>query len=97
MKVREYSDANGAAEGSIIAAIISAQTAMNEPTPSPMVPGIDPISRASTTTPTHAAAATASKREASGVSSRRLGACEVTRPTRTKPDGRPCPGGGTAT
>ena len=51
MKVREYSDANGAAEGSIIAAIISAQTAANEPAPRPMVPGIEPISRATTTTP----------------------------------------------
>src|SRR6185437_3289333 len=95
-KVRVYRDANGVTDGSIIAAIISAQTATNEPTPSPMVPGIDPISRASTTTPTHATAATASKREASGVSSRRLGPCVITRPTRTKPDGRPCPRGGTA-
>src|SRR6185369_254866 len=95
-KVRVYRDANGVTDGSIIAAIISAQTATNEPTPSPMVPGIDPISRASTTTPTHATAATASKREASGVSSRRLGACVITRPTRTKPDGRPCSRGGTA-
>src|ERR1700750_1963207 len=80
LKVRVYKDANGVTDGNIIAAIISAQTATNEMTPSPMVPGIDPISRASTTTPTHATAATASNREASGVSSRRLGACEITRP-----------------
>src|SRR5690349_20219619 len=73
-KVRVYRDANGVTDGSIIAAIISAQTATNEPAPGPMVPGIEPISRATSTTPAHAPAAATSSSEAGGVSCRRLGA-----------------------
>ena len=80
MKVREYSDANGVTDGSIMAAIISAQTAANAPTPKPIVPGIEPIRRATTTTPTHAPAAATSNSEADGVSRRKPGAVQLIPP-----------------
>jgi len=42
-KLRVYSEANGATDGSIIAVIISTQTTAKDPIPRPIVPGIGPM------------------------------------------------------
>jgi hypothetical protein len=57
---RAYTAANGATDGSIIAAIISAHTATNAAKSKPIVPDIALMPRPTTATPTHAAAATSS-------------------------------------
>src|SRR5215468_8038479 len=86
--IREYSEANGVTDGSIMAAIISAHTAMNAPRPRPMVPGIAPMWRASSATPAHAPAAATSTSDADGVSCRSPGTVQLilapfTRPVHT--------------
>jgi len=50
-----------------MAAIISVHTGTNTPRPSPMVPVMPAIPRASSTVPAHAPAATSSSRPASAV------------------------------
>jgi hypothetical protein len=49
-------------DGSIMAAIISVQTAANVSIPSPIAPGMGPMWRATITTPAQAAAAASNKR-----------------------------------
>jgi hypothetical protein len=78
--IREYSEANGVTDGSIIAAIISAHTATNAPRPRPMVPGIAPIWRASSATPAHAPAADTSTNKADGISCRSPGTVQLVLP-----------------
>ena len=73
-----------------MAAIINAQTATNEPAPRPMVPGMEPISRATGTTPTHAPAAATSKSDAGGVSCRKLGTAWLMRLMPVVPSPLPC-------
>jgi hypothetical protein len=49
--VRVYSIANDVIDGSIIAAIISVHTPMNDRSPNPIVPGIAPMLLENATTP----------------------------------------------
>jgi hypothetical protein len=73
-----------------MAAIINAQTAVNEPAPRPMLPGIEPMWRATNATPTHAPAAATSKSDAGGVGCRSLGTAWLPRLMPVVPSPRPC-------
>src|ERR1700690_4344727 len=65
--VRAYTDANGVTPGTIMAVIIRAQTAANASKPRPIVPGMEPMPRPTTTTASQATTASASNAGVAGV------------------------------